>query len=135
MGEIAQVRRLRPTDRRSPRGIPPGQCPGGERCYCCPKSTVRGHGRRDGDCPLRHPEVERLCSPPYPSNVWPCPERRALPQDPPHALTGRDTPRYEVCVECGRITTRRWTNPDGVELAWCAGTMPPPEPRAAGSRA
>jgi hypothetical protein len=124
--DLAPVRRLAPTDRRSPRLVAVGQCPGKENCYCCVAAAVRGHGKRDGQCPHLHPGQDRKCSPPYPSNVWPCPERKTLPQDPPTPPPGFRPPRYEMCIDCGRITTRRWTDPDGRELAWCAGTFPPP---------
>ncbi len=115
--EVASVRRLAPTDRRSPRTIEVGRCPGKESCYCCLAAGVRGHGKRDGQCPHPHPNEERKCNPPYPSNVWPCPERKTLSQEP------RPGGRWEVCVDCGRVTGRRWTDPHGRVMAWCGGLI------------
>jgi hypothetical protein len=45
--------------------------------------------------------------------IHPCPERETLP-----AKAGP----MACCVECGRVTARRWTDPDGRDIAFCAGS-------------
>ncbi len=69
-----------------------------------------------------------MCRPPYPAVIAPCPE-----WFPP---TGADH-SGGLCVDCGRVTSRRWRHPDGDLLPWCAGTsrpgpdVPTPAPAAA----
>lgn len=133
----ATVRRLMPRDRRAPVDITRGSCPAADGCLCCPNATQRWHRNSNRTCDQRHPPDDRKCSPPYPANISACPERpeRAAPgqegltQDPPPAPDGFRPPHYSCCVECGRITARRWTDTNGRRLPWCAGTFPDPEPR------
>ena len=64
---------------------------------------------------------------PVPENIPACPERDEMPQDAPPAPEGFRTPGWKCCVECGRITARRWTDPERGPLPWCAGRFPDPE--------
>jgi hypothetical protein len=122
-GRIAPVRRLAPTDRRTPVEVRVRACPLDRGCVCCPGFLVGKGYKRHDNCNLDHPASDRRCSPPYPRNLPPCPERDTLSQDPP---SGYRPPHHEVCVDCGRVTARRWTDPEGRELAWCAGSFPYP---------
>lgn len=118
--------RLSPTDRRSPRNINRGGCPIGQGCYCCPLAGERWHSnlRSNRTCDRIHPPDETVCSPPYPPKIPECPERATLPAEPPAPPPGHRPLRFAVCVDCGRITARRWSAPSGVVVAWCAGTFP-----------
>jgi hypothetical protein len=121
------VRRLAPPDRRSPVKVGVRACPLGRGCYCCPAYTSRFRGMENAKCELDHPATDRLCIPPYPERIPACPERQGWPQDPQSDVDGWRAPRHECCVECGRITARRWTRPaDGAVLPWCAGVLPEP---------
>jgi hypothetical protein len=122
--EPVLVRRSAPTDRRTPYRIERGMCPARETCYCCPSAGEKGHGRTSGACKERHPAQARECSPPFPTVIPPCPERKVLPQDPP---PGPRPPHYSCCIDCGRITARRWTRPDGTVSPWCNGEFPDQE--------
>lgn len=127
MPSTKPVRRLAPPDRRAPIKVLKRACALGRGCACCPKFSLR-KGVND-KCHLDHPAIDRLCSPPWPANLAPCPEWTAWPQDPLPAVDGWRPPPIELCVECGRITGRRWTHPDGLVLPWCAGDLPePPKP-------
>lgn len=111
-----------PPDRRTPVPIARGQCPAKQLCGCCHGVTGKGHplikdkktGRlKRQHCPLPHPgEDKPACRPPVQRDIPPCPERDTLP-----AAAGP----LAACVECGRVTARRWTDPFGRQLAWCAG--------------
>lgn len=119
MSEKAAVRRLAPPDRRTPRTIYRDTCPVGGSCYCCPLAVEKWHGnaRSGRSCDGMHPPQDRVCSPPYPANIPPCPERLTLNQHAPHL-------RYEVCIDCGRITARRYQHPQYGTVPWCAGQFP-----------
>jgi hypothetical protein len=124
----AEVRRLAPPDRRAPITVTRDMCTLGLACNCCPLTTQKWHGnpRYKQDCTLMHPPADRLCSPPRPKAIAPCPEREALVQDPPRPTAGHRPLLFSACVDCGRITARRWTHPDGQILPWCAGLFPKP---------
>ncbi len=112
-------RRLAPPDRRSPVPVDLGGCPAGSACGCCPGRKNKGHERGKYErCPLPHPGQDTLCRQPYPAEIAPCPEREDLRQHQPHRANGA------ACVECGRVTSRRWTDPDGAVLPWCSGVFP-----------
>ncbi len=113
----AMTRRTHPPDRRAPVPVARGECPAKQLCGCCPD----GHPLRKDKagrlkrvyCPLPHPgEDKPACRPPVPREIPPCPERDTLP-----AKAGP----IACCVECGRVTSRRWTDPFGRDLPWCAG--------------
>jgi hypothetical protein len=90
-------------------------------CACCP-----ARHRRDGDgCSRPHPPVDRDCHLPYPAAITACPERATLQQTGPASAT----PTGAACVECSRVTSRRWTDPAGRSLPWCAGELPAPTPK------
>lgn len=130
-GETTTVRRLRPPDRRSPVKVAVRACTLGRGCVCCPGLLIGKGRQKHENCNLDHPAASRLCSPPYPERVRACPERDdpAFPQDPLPATDNFTPPTWACCVECGRITARRWTDPAGDLLPWCAGKLPaPPEP-------
>lgn len=122
--QVAQVRRLRPRDRRSPVKVGVRACPMGPGCVCCPGFLIGKGSQRHANCKRDHPAEDRLCSPPWPANIPPCPERDALPQDPMPATDGFTPPLWKCCIECGRVTTRRWTDDDGDDLPWCGGRRP-----------
>ncbi len=125
MGD-AVLRRFRPADRRSPTKVGRNGCPLWSGCYCCPQAVEKWHGHPASkrSCDREHPPDDRMCSLPYPQNIPPCPERVTLP-GPPDPPAGHRPLRWQVCVDCGRITSRRWTDPQtGQPLAWCAGTFP-----------
>jgi hypothetical protein len=129
--ELATVRRLAPPDRRSPIKVGVRACALGPGCVCCPGYLIGKGYKRHANCRLDHPAEDRLCSPPYPENISACPERERteFPQAPLPAAEGFTPPGLACCVECGRVTGRRWTDPDGRLLPWCAGKLPaPPEP-------
>ena len=119
----AVVRRLSPPDRRAPVDIARRMCPQGDSCYCCPAAAFKGHK----NCPKDHPPEDRKCRQPYPARIPPCPERQTLPQEAPTAPAGFRTPHMSCCIDCGRITARRWTDPENRVLPWCAGRFPKPE--------
>lgn len=125
MGDVIKlpVRRVAPPDRRSPRPVTAGSCPMGDSCYCCPLGGERWHSRSNSQrtCERRHPGEDRMCSPGYPKHVNRCPENEA--SNPSEVPAGPRTTRpYACCIECGRITAHRWTDPqDGKLLPWCAG--------------
>lgn len=123
------VRRLRPPDRRAPIKVAARSCTLGRGCLCCPAYTSKYRGQGNDKCQLDHPAEPRVCIPPVPERISPCKERDYWSQDPLPAVTGWTPPHHECCVECGRVTARRWTRPeDGVLLAWCAGQqVEPPE--------
>lgn len=112
----AEVRRLAPPDRRAPVDITYGHCPQGASCGCCPAAVTKRHR----NCNLPHPPNNRACIQPTPEQIFPCPERKTMPQEPPYGLRGH----MACCVECGRITARRWTDPESRVLPWCAGQLP-----------
>jgi hypothetical protein len=121
------VRRFAPPDRRTPIKVGVRACPLGRGCYCCPVYTSKFRGALNEKCDRDHPAADRLCSPPYPDRPPACPERQTLPQNPHPAVGGWRPPPIECCIECGRVTGRRWTRPtDGAVLAWCAGLLPQP---------
>lgn len=110
--------RTAPPDRRAEVPVARGKCPMGSGCGCCTGSTNVSHGRAGkATCRRPHPETDRMCRLPCPADIPPCAERTEQPQNAAglHAA---------CCVECGRITARRWSDPEGRSLAWCAGTMP-----------
>ena len=117
--------RLAPRDRRTPVFVARDTCPLGESCVCCPK--MQRHGRGAHDCREAHPPQDRECSPPFPAKIPPCPERDALEQKPPASGHAQQTAHYSCCVDCGRVTARRWTDPFGRVLPWCAGRFPEPD--------
>ncbi len=116
-------RRTAPPDRRAPTAVAEGGCPLGSSCRCCDRSTKHRQDNRHR-CPLPHPNSARDCQLPYPKDIAPCQERDTLPQAAPGL-------HQACCVECGRVTARRWTDPQSRTLAWCAGTMPEPAERIA----
>lgn len=118
----AMVRRLAPPDRRAPVQVARRGCPQGASCYCCPGAAKRAHR----NCPLDHPVQDRACSQPMPERIPACRERTTLTQTPPTPPIGCREPHISCCVECGRVTARRWTDPEGRELPWCAGLFPNP---------
>jgi hypothetical protein len=122
-GPNKPVRRTAPPDRRAPRQIARGGCPIGN-CFCCPSWKSRGSSH--DECSKPHPPRDKTCSPPYPKNIPECPERKGeqfLPYPPPPGFRNPPTP---CCIECGRITHREWTNPQGQVLPWCGGEMTKP---------
>lgn len=121
------VVRLSPPDRRTPIDIARGKCPAGGGCACCPNNFVKKRRHDSDSCALQHPEQDKRCSPPWPERIPACAERKTLPQDGPIAPAGFWTPISACCIECGRVTARRWTDPEGRVLPWCAGQMPDPE--------
>jgi hypothetical protein len=121
---VVRARREAPTDRRTPITIARGTCPVGQSCYCCPEARTPGHGKTQRGCPQQHPVSDRVCSPPIPKSLPPCPERGPLPIDPPAPPEGMRPLHFEMCSDCGRVTARRWTDPAGRVLAWCAGDFP-----------
>ncbi len=128
MGD-ASIRRFRPTDRRSPTKVGRNGCPLGAGCYCCPLTVEKWHRNPASNrtCDREHPPADRMCRLPYPKPIPACPERATLPEPPPPPAGCRPY-RYEVCVDCGRITPYRWTDPQtGQVLAWCAGLLPSPD--------
>lgn len=113
----APHRRTAPPDRRAPVLVRQGRCPMGASCGCCINSTENSHGRGKQTCRQPHPAADRKCSLPYPSEIQPCAERTTTPQ---HA----GALPIACCIECGRVTARRWTDGDGRVMAWCAGDLP-----------
>lgn len=91
----------------------------GSSCGCCPSSPESSHGRGKQPCRQPHPPADRMCSLPCPTDIPACAERATIPQ---HA----GALPVACCVECGRVTARRWIDPDNRTLAWCAGTLPEP---------
>lgn len=128
----APARRLAPPDRRKPVHIPRSGCPMGASCGCCPGPAGLGHytpgenggsGKQITNCRMPHPGQDRQCKPPYPSNIPACREQQTLPQfQPPPA-----PPAGAACVECGRMTGRRYTDPEDRPLPWCGGLFPDPK--------
>ncbi len=118
--------RVAPPDRRTPVEVAAGKCPVGMSCGCCMGPAGFGHfipgedgkpGKQITNCQMTHPATTRMCRPPVPSAIPPCPERQTLDQAPP------GPPRGATCVECGRVTSRRWTDPEGRALPWCGGAI------------
>ena len=129
---MTTVRRLSPPDRRAPVLVARGQCPVGESCFCCPNfNPARFSLTRKpppGTCPSPHPPEDRKCVLPYPDKISACPEQATMPQEAPVPRPGWRRPRETCCVECGRVTARRWTDREGRVLPWCAGLFPDPSP-------
>lgn len=115
-------RRTQPPDRRKPIPVARGECPAKQLCGCCHGVTGKGHPLRKDKkterlyrvhCPLPHPgEDKPACLLPIPREIGPCAERDTLPDK---------VGPLACCVECGRVTARRWTDPFGRALPWCAG--------------
>jgi hypothetical protein len=121
------VRRQRPPDRRAPIKVAQRTCPLGRGCVCCPAYTSKFRGQANEKCQLDHPAADRLCIPPIAERISACRERAFWSQDPLPAVPGWRPPHRECCVECGRITARRWTRPeDGFVMPWCAGEQVEP---------
>lgn len=93
----------------------------GSSCGCCTSSTDSTHGRGKQPCRQPHPATDRECRLPYPADIQPCPERTTTPQS-------AGTLPIACCIECGRVTARRWTSPDSHTMAWCAGDIPETTP-------
>lgn len=119
--ELAIARRTAPPDRRVATFVSRGACPMAGMCACCP-----ARHRREGEgCRRPHPPVDRDCHLPYPPAITACPERDTLTQSTP----AETVPTGAACVECSRVTSRRWTDPAGRSLPWCAGDLPTPTPK------
>jgi hypothetical protein len=110
--------RTAPPDRRAAVLVPRGRCPMGASCGCCPAATESAHSRGSQRCGQSHPGTDRVCSLPCPAEIPPCTERDTLP-------AAATTLPIACCVECGRVTARRWTDPaTSTILPWCAGAVP-----------
>ena len=62
--------------------------------------------------------AQRAC--PFAEGCYCCPDVTAK-KGPERATEPQDNGRIACCVECGRVTARRWTDPEGRLLPWCAG--------------
>ncbi len=111
------TQRAAPPNRRAPVLVRQGRCPMGASCGCCPHATDKTHSRGKQPCPELHPPTDRECRLPYPAEIPPCTERATTTQ---HA----GTLPAACCIECGRITARRWTDNNGRTTAWCGGNLP-----------